>query len=72
MRRREFITLVGSATAAWPLAARAQRPSQIRKIGLLMIVPEDDPQSRADRDALESGLRAIGWITGQNADLQYR
>jgi putative ABC transport system substrate-binding protein len=72
VRRREFITLVGSATAAWPLAALAQRPSQIRKIGLLMIVPEDDPQSRADRDALESGLQAIGWITGQNVDLQYR
>src|SRR5262252_8123566 len=37
-----------------------------------MIVPEDDPQSRADRAALESGLRATGWITGQNVDLQYR
>ena len=72
MRRREFITLLGSGATAWPLAARAQRPCQIRRIGLLMIVPEDDPQSRADRDALESGLRAIGWITGQNVDLHYR
>ena len=71
MRRREFIALLGGVTA-WPLDALAQRPSQIRRIGLLMIVPEDDPQSRADRDALESGLRAIGWITGQNVDLQYR
>src|SRR5262252_2946771 len=72
MRRREFITFAGTVAATWPLAARAQRPSQIRRIGLLMIVPEDDPQSRADRDALESGLQATGWTKGQNVDLQYR
>jgi putative ABC transport system substrate-binding protein len=72
MRRREFITLLGGASAAWPLAARAQQPGQIRRIGLLMIVPEGDPQSRADRDALESGLHALGWIVGRNVGLEYR
>ena len=72
MRRREFITLLASAATAWPLAARAQQLGHARRIGLLMIIPEGDPQSRADREALESGLQAIGWITGRNVDLQYR
>jgi putative tryptophan/tyrosine transport system substrate-binding protein len=72
MRRREFITLLGGASAAWPFATRAQQPGQIRRIGLLMIVPEGDPQSRADRDALESGLHALGWIVGRNVGLEYR
>jgi len=70
MRRREFITLLGGA-AAWPLAARAQQPGQIRRIGLLMIIPEGDSQSRADRDALGSGLHELGWISGRNVDLEY-
>ena len=72
MRRRQFIKLFGGAAAAWPLAARAQQSGQTRRIGLLMIVPEGDPQSRADRVALESGLQALGWITGRNVDLEYR
>ncbi len=72
MRRREFVGLVGGAVATWPLVARAQQLPQIRRIGLLMIVPEGDPQSRADRDALGSGLRALGWIAGHNVDLEYR
>ena len=71
MRRRDFIALVGGA-AAWPLVARAQQPPQIRRIGLLTIIPEGDPQSRADRDALGSGLHALGWIAGHNIDLEYR
>jgi putative tryptophan/tyrosine transport system substrate-binding protein len=71
MRRRIFIQGI-AVSAAWPLAARAQQPEQVRRIGLLMIVPEGDPQSRADRDALESGLHALGWIVGRNVGLEYR
>jgi putative ABC transport system substrate-binding protein len=71
MRRREFITLVGGAAITWPVTARAQQPERMRRIGLLMIVPEGDPQSRADRDALESGLHALGWIVGRNVGLEY-
>ena len=71
MRRREFITLVGGAAITWPVTARAQQPDRMRRIGLLMIVPEGDPQSRADRDALESGLHALGWIVGRNVGLEY-
>jgi len=72
VRRRDFITLLGGAATAWPLAAQAQQTDQIRRIGLLMIVPEGDSQSRADRDALGSGLHELGWITGRNVDLEYR
>ena len=71
MNRRHFIALVGGA-AACSVSARAQQAGQIRRIGLLMIIPEGDSQSRADRDALGSGLHELGWITGRNVDLQYR
>jgi len=72
MKRREFITLLAGAAVAWPLVTRAQQPGQIRRIGLLMIIPEGDSQSRADRDALGSGLHELGWISGRNVDLEYR
>jgi ABC-type uncharacterized transport system substrate-binding protein len=72
MKRRDFIAFLGGTVAAWPLGARAQQPGEIRRIGLLMIIPEGDSQSRADRDALGSGLHELGWITGRNVDLEYR
>src|SRR5215472_3561019 len=72
MRRRDILKGLAGSAGAWPLAARAQRPGQTRRIALLMIVPEGHPQSGADRDALASGVQAIGWITGRNVDLQYR
>jgi len=71
MRRRQFIRWFAGSAIAWPLAASAQG-GQIRRIGLLMIIPEGDPQSRADRDALKFGLHALGWIPGRNVDLEYR
>jgi ABC-type uncharacterized transport system substrate-binding protein len=68
VKRREFITLIGTA-AAWPLAARAA-PDQVRRIGILSVISEGDPQVRANRGALESGLHALGWIVERNIHLE--
>jgi putative ABC transport system substrate-binding protein len=72
MRRRDFIRLLGGTAICCPLAARAQQSGQVRRIGLLMIIPEGDPQSGADRDALGLGLHALGWNAGRNIELEYR
>jgi putative tryptophan/tyrosine transport system substrate-binding protein len=73
MRRRDFVTFLGGATA-WPLAARAQQPERIRRVGLLMSTgnPENDPESRARIAALREGLEKLGWTEGHNIELDYR
>jgi putative ABC transport system substrate-binding protein len=70
MRRREFISLVGGTAAVWPLAARAQQA--MRKLGVLMIVAENDPDSRSRIAAFQQGLRDLGWHDGQNIRIDYR
>ena len=60
MRRREFITLLGGAAAAWPLAARAQQPERMRRIGVLMQFAADDPEAQARIAAFVQGLQRIG------------
>jgi ABC-type uncharacterized transport system substrate-binding protein len=72
MRRRQFITLLGGAAAAWPLAARAQQPERMRRIGVLMDFPADDPESQARIAAFLQGLQASGWSVGRNARIDYR
>src|SRR5262249_36060531 len=57
IKRREFITLIGGAAAAWPLAARAQQPEQMRRIGVLMGWPESDPEARSERGAFVKELQ---------------
>jgi putative tryptophan/tyrosine transport system substrate-binding protein len=64
MRRREFITLLG-ATAVWPLAARAQ-PNRVRRIGVLLVLNEGDPQEEALTTAFVRGLQKLGWTAGTN------
>jgi ABC-type uncharacterized transport system substrate-binding protein len=71
MRRRQFITLLGSATA-WPIAARAQQPDVVRRIGVLMITAETDPQAQADRAPFAKQLQHLGWTEGQNVRIDYR
>ena len=64
MKRREFITLVGSGIAAWPLTARAQQPDQVRRIGVLFSVSESDPEGQAWLSAFREGASAArldGW-----------
>src|SRR5262245_66174501 len=65
VRRREVIALLGAA-AAWPLAARAQQPARMRRIGVLMGQGEDDPEARARVAAFEQGLQQLGWSDGRN------
>jgi putative tryptophan/tyrosine transport system substrate-binding protein len=70
MRRREFITLLGGAAATWPLAARAQQHQ--RRIGLLMSVVENDPESPARIRAFVDGLQQLGWTDGRNVHIDIR
>jgi putative ABC transport system substrate-binding protein len=71
MRRRQFITLIGGA-AAWPLAARAQQPDRVRRIGVLMAYDEDDPEAKARLSAFTQGLAQLGWTDGHNARMEVR
>ena len=71
MRRRDFIALIGGA-AAWPLAARAQQPEQMRRIGVLMGLAAGDPEAQSRVAAFESGLRELGWVKGRNLSIEYR
>jgi putative tryptophan/tyrosine transport system substrate-binding protein len=71
MKRREFITLVGSA-ATWPLAARAQQPSGMRRIGVLLGNAESDPQAQAGVAKFTKALQDLGWNVGRNIAIDYR
>src|SRR5215468_12101003 len=72
LKRREFITLLGSAAAAWPLAARAQQTDRARRIGVLMNVAVDDPEAPARVGAFSQGLAELGWTIGRNVRIDYR
>src|SRR5215471_960657 len=72
MKRRAFITLLGGATAAWPLAARAQQPERMRRIGALMSVAADDSEAPARVGAFSQGLAELGWTIGRNVRVDYR
>jgi putative ABC transport system substrate-binding protein len=70
VKRRVFITLLGGAAVAWPLAARAQQPAKVARIGHLDLGP---PFARASRvEALRAGLRDLGWIEGKNIVIEFR
>jgi putative tryptophan/tyrosine transport system substrate-binding protein len=71
-RRREFITLLGSAAAAWPVVARAQQRERVRRIGVLMNLAEGDPEAQQRAKALETGLQELGWSHGRNLKIAYR
>jgi len=72
MQRREFITLVGGAVAAWPLASHAQQPERVRRIGVLNSLAEDDPESVTRRAAFEQAIKELGWTIGGNLRIEYR
>jgi putative ABC transport system substrate-binding protein len=71
MRRRDFITLIGGATA-WPLAARAQQLDVVRRIGVLTGFAESDREGQAFVAAFREGLQKLGWVEGRNIRIDYR
>jgi putative ABC transport system substrate-binding protein len=71
-QRRKFLTLLGSATTAWPLAARAQQSERLRRIAILMGFPEGDREGQAFVAAFRDGLRQLGWIEGRNIRIDRR
>jgi len=72
MRRREFITLLGGAAAAWPLAARAEQPERMRRVGVLMAFAETNLEAQAWIAAFLEELRKLGWIEGRNIRIDFR
>ena len=72
MKRREFITLLGGAAVAWPLAARAQQPERLRRIGVLSGGSAGDPEIRARTAAFVQGLAQLGWTDGRSMRIDYR
>jgi len=72
IRRREFITLLGGAAAAWPVSARAQQSDQPRRIGVLTALAEDDPENQARLAGFRYGLERRGWSEGRNLRIDYR
>ena len=72
MRRRDFITLLGIAAAAWPLTTGAQQAGGMRRIGVLMSLAADDPQAQARLAAFVQGLQELGWADGRNVSIDTR
>jgi ABC-type uncharacterized transport system substrate-binding protein len=72
MKRRQFITLLGGAVTAWPLAARAQQPERMRRIGVLTTLAEKDSEGQLRAAAFRQELQKLGWIEGRNIRSEYR
>jgi hypothetical protein len=66
MTRREFITLLGGAAAAWPVAAYAQQGERVRRIGMLIPLRADDKLAQDRIAVFVQGLKELGWIEGRN------
>ena len=72
MKRRELIVLIGGAAVAWPLAGHAQQPERVRRVGVLIGFPENDPVTQRLVMAFAQALRRFGWIEGKNIRIDYR
>jgi putative tryptophan/tyrosine transport system substrate-binding protein len=69
---RSFITMVGGAAAAWPLAVRAQQGERVRRIGVLTALAANDPEGQARVAAFLQGLEESGWSVGRNVRIDIR
>jgi hypothetical protein len=72
MKRREFITLLAAAAAAWPVVARAQQPDGMRRIGVLLNAVEGDSDSLANLAAFLKAFQQLGWTAGRNVRIEIR
>src|SRR5262245_31346483 len=72
MRRRDFMKIIGGAAAGWPLAARAQQPERVRRIGVILPAASDDPVFQARVGALLHALALLGWTIGRNVRIDTR
>src|SRR5258708_12448001 len=72
LRRREFITLLGGAAAAWPFAVRAQQGDRVRRVGIFMDLSEQDAEGQARVAAFRKGLQDLGWQEGRNVKFDTR
>ena len=72
MKRREFVTLLGGAAAAWPMAVRAQQADRMRRIGVLMSQAANDTEGQARVASFLQGLQELGWSVGRNAQIDTR
>jgi ABC-type uncharacterized transport system substrate-binding protein len=72
MRRREFITLLGGTAGAWPLTASAQQPDRMRRVGVLIAVPENNAEQQEWVAAFMEALTKFGWNAGVNIHIEYR
>src|SRR5258708_1188378 len=72
IRRREFITLLGGAAAAWPLAARAQQSDRVRRVAVVHALAENDPEAHQGVMSFQQGLAKLGWQVDRNLHVDYR
>jgi putative ABC transport system substrate-binding protein len=72
MRRRDAIKVIAGFAVAWPIAARAQQPKRMQRIGVLMLYPEDDSEGQLRATAFRQGLQKLGWIVGRNVQIDFQ
>ena len=72
MQRRDFIRALAGAASLWPLVARAQQSDEVRRIGVLLNTPPDDPESQTSVAAFKEALQQFGWSEGHNLRIDYR
>ena len=72
MQRRDLIALLGGAAVTRPLAALAQQAERMRRIGVLMLCPENDPEGQRRATAFREGLQKLGWVVGRNVQIDFQ